>query len=79
MIRADAWHRYGEVEYNAETAVNIFVDVIEDQSGKTYKSRQRVFGWLVGANAAFSCSGSLCREIPDVRGRRRARHVRPRA
>ena len=30
--------RYGEVEYNAETAVNIFVDVIQDQSGKTYKS-----------------------------------------
>ncbi|KAI5449248.1 hypothetical protein NCC49_005164 [Naganishia albida] len=28
---------YGQVEYNAETAVNIFVDVIEDQSGKTYK------------------------------------------
>ncbi|GHJ90119.1 hypothetical protein NliqN6_6521 [Naganishia liquefaciens] len=28
---------YGEVEYNAETAVNIFVDVIQDQSGKTYK------------------------------------------
>ena len=30
--------RYGEVEFNSETAVNIFVDVIEDQSGKTYKS-----------------------------------------
>ncbi|KAJ9112099.1 hypothetical protein QFC22_006399 [Naganishia vaughanmartiniae] len=29
---------YGEVEFNAETAVNIFVDVIEDQSGKTYKN-----------------------------------------
>ncbi|KAJ9105040.1 hypothetical protein QFC19_003671 [Naganishia cerealis] len=28
---------YGEVEYNSETAVNIFVDVIQDQSGKTYK------------------------------------------
>ncbi|KAJ9118448.1 hypothetical protein QFC24_006094 [Naganishia onofrii] len=29
---------YGEVEFNSETAVNIFVDVIEDQSGKTYKN-----------------------------------------
>lgn len=28
------------MEFNSETAVNIFVDVIEDQSGKTYKSRQ---------------------------------------
>ncbi len=27
---------YGQVEYNAETAVNIFVDILEDQSGKEY-------------------------------------------
>lgn len=42
-MMADAWRRYGEVEYNAETAVNIFVDVIEDQSGKTYKSTHSCF------------------------------------
>jgi hypothetical protein len=30
--------RYGEVEFNSETAVNIFVDVLQDASGKAYKS-----------------------------------------
>ncbi|WWC90110.1 dTDP-4-dehydrorhamnose reductase [Kwoniella dendrophila CBS 6074] len=28
---------YGKTEYNAESAVNILKDVVEDQSGKTYK------------------------------------------
>lgn len=37
-LRSHSIRRYGEVEFNSETAVNIFVDVIEDQSGKTYKS-----------------------------------------
>lgn len=30
--------RYGEVEYNAESAANILVDLVQDQSGKQYKS-----------------------------------------
>jgi hypothetical protein len=30
--------RYGETEYNSETAVNVLLDIILDKSGKTYKS-----------------------------------------
>ena len=30
---------YGEVEYNGETAVNLFVDILQDQSGKKYTSQ----------------------------------------
>lgn len=31
--------RYGQVEFNSETAVNLFVDILEDQSGKKYTSK----------------------------------------
>lgn len=32
---------YGRTEYNAESAVNVLRDVVEDQSGKTYKMDAR--------------------------------------
>lgn len=35
---SSACARYGETEYNSETAVNVLLDVVQDQSGKTYKS-----------------------------------------
>jgi len=31
--------RYGKTEYNSETAVNVFIDILEDQSGKEYTSK----------------------------------------
>ena len=31
-------YRYGKTEYNSETAVNVFIDILEDQSGKEYTS-----------------------------------------
>ncbi|KAJ9093049.1 hypothetical protein QFC21_006540 [Naganishia friedmannii] len=79
---------YGEVEFNSETAVNIFVDVIEDQSGKTYKSTYREFPFfstITCITSAYTCavaccsfSGPLCCTIPYMRGRRRASNVRSR-
>ncbi|WVO12809.1 dTDP-4-dehydrorhamnose reductase [Cryptococcus depauperatus] len=32
---------YGKTEYNAESAVNVLLDVVQDQSGKTYKMDAR--------------------------------------
>jgi S-adenosylmethionine synthetase len=32
-----AYFRYGPAPNNSDTAVNILVDVVQDQSGKTYK------------------------------------------
>lgn len=33
-----SFQSYGETEHNSETAVNVLLDIVQDRSGKTYKS-----------------------------------------
>jgi hypothetical protein len=32
----DCWNRYGPTPKNSDSAINILVDIVNDQSGKTY-------------------------------------------
>jgi hypothetical protein len=69
---------YGQVEYNAETAVNILVDIVEDQSGKQYKSQSRVVVCIQRAELMCRAlaSGPLRGPVPDLHRGRSSGHLR---
>ena len=37
LVRTTFYHRYGPASKNSESAINILLDIVQDQSGKQYK------------------------------------------